>query len=444
MTTRPARTDRVPRRIIVAGAGLAATQTVAALREHGFDGHLAVLGAEALAPYDRPPLSKHLLDRPHPTFLSTELGVDIQSLADEVHLGAPATALRVDDHGVEVDAGQTHRGDAVVIATGARARRIAGWEHALVLHTADDAAALRARLVPGARLVVIGAGWIGSEVAGVASAAGVDVTVLEAAPSPLAGAVGATVGRLATPWFAAAGVRLRTGVLVERVEPDAVVLAGGERLPADVVLAAVGAEPATSWLAGALTRDADGSIRVDETYTALGPRGDEAGAQGWRVRAVGDVAKRRSRRHGWVPGGHWDAALRGPVELVADLLDPDRGPVLVPGADSMAVPAADPPVDPAADPAPYVFSTQLGHELTLFGLPGRDDDVVLRGDPDAGDGWSALWHRPGTGTLTALLTVDRPRDVGAARRLFGAPDLPHVDLALASDANRPLKAALRP
>ncbi|WP_199721476.1 FAD-dependent oxidoreductase [Cellulomonas rhizosphaerae] len=413
MTSPPPRLPDAPRRIVVVGAGLAATQTVGALRERGFDGHLTVLGAEPVPPYDRPPLSKHLLDRPEPTLLSHELGVDVQSLADEVHLGRPATGLTVSPAGVEIEAGATIGADVAIIATGARARRVPGWEHALVLHTAADAAALRARLTPGARLAVIGAGWIGAEVAGVAAAAGVEVTVLEAASAPLSGALGAQVGALAAPWFAAGGVRLVTDARVTRVDEDAVHLADGERVAADVVLAAVGALPATAWLGDALPREPDGSLLVDEGYAVLGaPR---------RVRAVGDVARRRSHRHGWVPGGHWDGALRGPVDLAADLLT---------GLESQPT-----------DPVPYVFSTQLGHDLTLFGLPEPGHDVVLRGDASSSEGWSALWFRPGSSTLAAVLTVDRPRDVGAARRLFAARDLPRLDRDLAGDVGVPLRNA---
>ena len=129
---------------------------------------------------------------------------------------------------------------------------------------------------------------------------------------------------------------------------------------------------------------------------------------------------RRSRRHGWVPGGHWDGALRDPAELVADLLSP--------GATAART-----------DRAPYVFSTQLGRELTLFGQPRPDCDVVLRGEPGSGEGWTALWYRRGTATLDAVLTVDRPRDVGAARRLFTAPDLPVLPRAHAADPAKPLR-----
>lgn len=403
--------------MLVVGAGLAATQTVAALRETGYAGRVVVLGAEGVPPYDRPPLSKHLLDRVEPAWLSEEVGTDVVALADEVHLDRAARGLAVDAEVVTVrtDAGDV-TADALVVATGSAPVRPATWDGATVLHTAADAAALRAALRPGDRLVVVGAGWIGAEVAGVAAHAGVEVTVVEAA-APLAGALGATVGALTAGWYDEHGVRLLTGRQVARVDGDGVRLADGEPLRADVVLAAVGSRPATGWLADAVPREVDGSLRVDEGFAVLGgPR---------HVRAVGDVAVRRSHRHGWVPGGHWDGALRDPGTLVADLLEPDAP------ADVRAA---------RADRAPYVFSTQLGHDLTLFGQPSPDDDVVLRGDPTDASGWTALWYRPGTETIAAVLTVDRPRDVGAARRLFTARDLPTLARDLAADPARPLRA----
>ena len=400
--------------MLVVGAGLAGTQTVAALRERGYDGRVVVLGAEGIAPYDRPPLSKHLLDRPRPTWLADEIGADLLSLADEVHLHTPARGLSLSGARPEVltdDGALT--ADALVVASGAHAVRPPGWEAALTLHTTADAERLRAALVPGARLVVIGAGWIGAEVAGVAAAAGVDVVVVEANGAPLVAALGPTVGELTAPWYAAAGVRLLTGEHVVEVGTNGVSLADGKLVAADVVLAAVGARPTTDWLAGALPREQDGSLRVDEHHRVVGaPRS---------VRAVGDVALRRSPRHGWVPGGHWDGALRGPAALVADLLGT--------------------PADAVTDVAPYVFSTQLGHELALFGAPHTDDEVVLRGDPAGGEGWGALWFRRGSADVGAILTVDRPRDVGAARKLFTAPGLPRLDRALAIDPGRPLREA---
>ena len=401
------------------GAGLAATRTVAALRAGGFDGRIHVLGAEGLPPYDRPPLSKHLLDRPEPAWLTDEIGVDLRAVADRVDLARPARALLLDDPvrpGVLTDDGPLFADD-VVIATGAHAVRPPAWSAARTLHTAADAQALRAELRPGGRLVVIGAGWIGAEVAGVVAAAGGVVTVVEATASPLSAALGTRVGSLTTPWYAAAGVELVLGVPVSAVEVDQVALADGRWLPADTVLAAVGARPGTAWLGDSLPRDPTGALRVDERYRVLSGRDPVPGL--W---AVGDAAVRRSARHGWVPGGHWEGALRGPEVLVRHLL------------------GAGPTGDPADDPAPEVFSTQLGHDLVLLGQPGPADEVVLRGDPEAGAGWTALWLAGRE--VSAVLVVDRHREVGAARRAFTGAALPLVDPAAAADPDLPLRSLL--
>jgi len=141
------------------------------------------------------------------------------ALADDVRLGTPATGLVVRERDVSVSTSTDEiRADAVVIASGAHAvrPRLAG---AVTLRTADDADALRARLHPGKRLVVVGAGWIGAEVAGVAAAAGIDVTVVEASTAPLAALLGGAVGKLTVPWYAPAGVRLLTGVRPPRSAP---------------------------------------------------------------------------------------------------------------------------------------------------------------------------------------------------------------------------------
>jgi NADPH-dependent 2,4-dienoyl-CoA reductase/sulfur reductase-like enzyme len=184
--------------------------------------------------------------------------------------------------------------------------------------------ALRER--PGLRLVVVGAGWIGAEIAGVAAGAGADVTVVEAAPAALSRQLGQRVGAHLAPWYDAAGVRLRTGAPVAAVRPDGVTLASGEELPADLVLAAVGARPASGWLAGTLPLDARGGLRVDETGAVPGQP---------RVWAVGDVASRAHPVVGTVPGGHWSAALHDPDAPVRAMLGVGGGthhaPVL-PGA----------------------------------------------------------------------------------------------------------------
>lgn len=408
-----------PGSVVVVGAGLAGAGTVTALRDQGFTGRVTVLGAEAEEPYDRPPLSKELLTRTTPAWLADEVGTRLHD-ADDVRLGTRATGLTLGAGApvtVTTDDGEV-RADAAVLATGAHAVLPAGWSGARTLHTAADAAALRADLAPGRRLVVVGAGWVGAEVAGVAAAAGADVTVVEAASAPLATALGPRVGGWTRDWYAAAGIRLLTGTRVAAVTPGEVLLepalpgGTGERLPADVVLVAVGARPSSAWLADALPLEPDGSVAVDEAFRALAA-GDVP------VVAVGDLARRRSARHGWVPGGHWDGALRAPAIAVRRLLG---GPAL-----------------PGDDLAPYVFSTQLGHELALHGAPGLHDDVVVRGDVTGA--FSALWFTPGTAELTGVLAVDRPRDVAAARKLFSGPTLRVLDRDAVADPDRPLRSA---
>ncbi|MCC2320365.1 NAD(P)/FAD-dependent oxidoreductase [Cellulomonas xiejunii] len=413
--TDPSRAPAPPADVLVVGGGLAALRTVAALRDHSYDGPVGLLGAEGLAPYDRPPLSKHLLDRTSPTWLADDLGHDLDALADEVHLARPARGLRLRPGGgatVLTDDGEV-TSSCVVLATGAHAVSVPGWRGA-TLHTAADADALRAALGGGTRrLVVVGAGWIGAEVAGVTAAAGHDVVVVEARAAPLATALGERVGALTAPWYAAAGVELRTSTPVAAVDSTGVDLADGTHLSADAVLVAVGARPATGWLAGVVPLRA-GAVPVDESYRVLGTSGPLPG-----LLAVGDVAVRRSARHGWVPGGHWDEALHGPDVLVRRLLGV----------------AVDEP-----EAVPYVFSTQLGHDLTVFGLPARQDGVTVLGDPGV-TGWTALWTRGDT--VTGALVVDRPRDVGAARRLFARGDLPRVTLPGSELPGSELPADLR-
>ena len=207
---------------VVIGAGLAGTQTVAALRLHGFSGHITVVGAEGIPPYDRPPLSKELFSRPGPAWLSDELGADLTTLADEVLLDDEARSI-VPGSGqaastVTTAGGRTLTADVVVVACGATPVRPTGWDAASTLHSAADADRLRARLVPGAHLVCIGAGWIGAELAGAAVAAGCTVTVVEAAAVPLQRQLGKAVGAHLSPWYAAAGVTLLTDSLVDAVE----------------------------------------------------------------------------------------------------------------------------------------------------------------------------------------------------------------------------------
>jgi len=426
------------RSVVVVGAGLGGAQTVAALRAHGFEGRVTLLGAEGRSPYDRPPLSKELFERDAPADLVHEMGIDVHALADEVRAADPAHALEVGADGVRVvTSSGAVEADAVVLAVGSRPVVPPGWDAAAVLHTWDDAARLRARLTPGTRLVSVGAGWIGAEIAGVATKAGREVVVVEAAEVPLERQLGVDVGQHLAPWYASASVGLRLGEAVTAIRPGGapdggaggatVELASGAVLHGDVVLAAVGARPATDWLRETLPMDARGSLA-----------GDAVGRVVPRVYAVGDCVTRHGTLYGDVPGGHWSAALHDPDGTVQALLADLRT-------------GGEPDVAPPGQ-APYVFSQQLGHDLALFGTPSPFDEVVLRGLPGHDDGWAALYLdedppqlRDGrrVARLRAVLVVDRHREVGALRRLLRA-GLPLVDVAVAADLSRPLKDAVVP
>ena len=462
----PTPSAQVPSSVVIVGAGLAGAQTAAALRKHGFEGRVTLLGAEGLPPYDRPPLSKELLKRTEPVWLADDLGIDLAALTDDLRLADPAVRLAVDRERVVVRtaSGDDVTADVVVLALGSEPVRPAGWDAAITLHTAADAERLRAALVPGMRLVVVGAGWIGAEVAGVAAGAGARVTVVEAGPVPLERQLGRRVGGLVAPWYDAAGVTLVTGVAVDQVLPGShegaqdgahVTLADGRVLEADLVLAAVGARPASGWLAGSLPRESSGGLRVNRAGRFMGLRSPTDPAGGLhldalrRVWAVGDIATREHPVFGPVPGGHWSAALHDPDVTVRALLGLDER-------------AAEPErvrarlgLAPIPAHAPYVFSQQLGHDLALFGAPSPFDEVVLRGDPAASGGWAALYlenaldrhprqttdgHR--VATVRAVLLVDSPREVGQVRKLMNRGVPLTVDLTRALDPTIKLKDAV--
>lgn len=401
--------------MLVVGAGLAGTYAVAGLRRRGFDGHLVMVGAEPHRPYDRPPLSKAVLTGGHTTRLEDDLGEDLDVLCDELLLDHRVTSLDVDASGVVVRGeGWDEPADAVLVATGARPVVPAGWDGVLVLRTLDDAARLRAALVPGARLVVAGAGWIGAEVASSAAAVGCQVTVVEALPTPLGREIG-TVGDLTRPWYATAGVRLLTGRRVVSATGERVVLDDGEELVADAVVAAVGVLPDAGWLGSGAH-----GVEVGADLRAVGPLAPH-------VLAAGDCAVRWSPRYDrWVAGGHWEEAMLAGDAAAATLAGEDV----------------------VHDPVPYVFSTQFGREVALAGRPHAGARVLVRGEPAAGEGFAAAWvlaDTAGQDRLVALLTVDRPRDVAQTRRALGGADgtgVP-VDTAALGDPDVPVRAALR-
>ena len=387
-----------PGRIVVVGGGLAGLRTVEELRARGYAGEVTLVGAEARPPYDRPPLSKRLMAG---ELADTTLRDDLAELGVRLRLGETATGLQ--NGLLRTDRGE-HEFDRLVLATGAEPVALPGPGPQRFLRTLDDALALRARLTPGLRLAIVGAGWIGAELATAAAARGCRVTVLEAAAAPLAAALGAVVGAQTAGWYAAAGVELRLRQPVESVQPGGLALAGGGWLAADEVVTAVGVRPAVGWLEGSGIA-LDNGVAADEHLRASVPG----------VFAVGDCMafwSLRYRRR--LRFEHWDVALRAPAVAAANLMG-----------------AAD-----TYDPVPYFWSEQFGRMMQYVGFHGGADRMVLRGDP-AGPRWAACWLAGDL--LVALLTVDSPRDLAQGRRLIEAGAA--VDAARLSDPAVPVRDA---
>lgn len=367
-------------RVVVVGAGLAGVESVRALRTLGHEGPLVLLGDEPHQPYDRPPLSKGVLagleDDPR-------LDIDLDELGVQLRTGVRATRLRP---GVlETSAGELAV-DGLVLAVGARPVPV---PHAVTVRTLHDARALRSRLVAGARVVVVGAGWIGAEVASAAAAAGCEVVAVEALAEPLAGALPVELAARTRRWWFEAGVRLRTGTRVAGIEQGGVRLEGDELLAGDVVVVATGVRPATGWLAGSgVELDVAGGVVVDEGLRTSLPA----------VVAAGDCASFPSRRYGRrMRIEHWDTALHAPEVAAASLLGQEA----------------------AYDPVPYVWSDQFGSTVQCVGhLPSADRWVPRETEA----GWCAFGISDVVSEkgplLVAAVGVGLPRDVVQARRVI--------------------------
>ncbi|WP_078594523.1 NAD(P)/FAD-dependent oxidoreductase [Streptomyces sp. NRRL S-920] len=386
--------------VTVVGASLAGLYAARELRAQGFDGRLVVVGAEPHHPYDRPPLSKGFLTgecaEPQLALSDTEEAAQLDA---EWILGTRARALDARGRTVVLDNGRTLASDGVVIATGAFARRLPGPALTGVhtLRTLDDARALRRDLIHGPRrVVVIGGGFIGAETASSCVALGHDVTVVEAAPLPLAAQLGAEMASVCAALHARGGARLLTGVEVAALRGagpttlgggavTAVELSDSRLLPADVVVVGIGAAPNTGWLTGSPLALDDGVLCDEGCVTTLP-----------QVVAVGDVA-----RVGGVRAEHWTSATEQPRVAVGNLL-------------------ARRTVE-TARPLPYFWSDQYGSRLQFAGRRREGDTVrVVEGSPDAsdGDGFLAVYER--AGRTTAVLALDRTRPFTKARRALMA------------------------
>lgn len=387
-----------PGNVVVVGAGLAGLRAVEELRANGYGGGVTLIGAEERPPYDRPPLSKKVMLG---EFDDTSLRADMASLGADLRLGEAAVELA--DGVLRTDAAE-YAWDALVLATGATPVRLPGSGEQHVLRTADDALALRELLRPGIRLTIVGAGWIGAELATAAVHRGCTVTVLEAAAAPLMAAVGPEVGSVTARWYAQAGADLRLGQSVASIEPGGVAFSDGGWLPADVIVTAVGVRPAVAWLAGSATRLENG-VAVDAQLRTSVPG----------VFAAGDCASFWSERYQQrLRVEHWDVALHGPEVVAANILGGSA----------------------EYDPVPYFWSEQFGRMVQYVGWHGGAERMLWRGDP-ADDKWAVCWLAGNR--LVAALTVGLPRDLLQSRRLIEAGGL--VDSAKLGDPAIPVRDA---
>ena len=375
--------------IAVVGASLAGLRTAEALRRHGYQGELTLIGAEPhFPPYDRPPLSKAVLTGAPPERLrapgEAELGAKLR-------LGVAAVGLDLAARQVHLADGERLGFDGLVIATGVAPRQPAALRGAppevFVLRTLEDALALRAALLRGPRVAVVGGGFIGCEIAAACRALGLEVTVVEADEQPLRRVLGPRMGRELAALHRDHGTALRTGTPVAGLRPGRVLLADGTEVPADVVVVAIGCAPATGWLRGSGLDLTDG-VLLDERCAAVGARG---------VVAAGDVARWPHPLFGeTLRIEHWTNAVEQADAAARTLLA---------GPGGTAEPYAA---------VPYFWSEQYGTKIHFVGrATGRPR--VVEGSP-AERRFVAVWTR--AGVVCGALCVNRAGRLARYRRLI--------------------------
>lgn len=380
--------------VVIVGASLAGMRAAVALRDEGFPGNVVVVGEEHHPPYDRPPLSKQFLagkwDESRISLVSPgkieELGIDLR-------LGRRAIALDAQARSIELDDGTRLEFDKAVIATGSHPRNLPGVQQSdtvMTLRTLDDSRRLASVISEATRLVVVGGGFIGSEVASTARSLGAAVTVLEALPVPLGRVLGDQVGAACAALHELHGVRVRTGTGVSGItESDSgpvVTIDDGSTLEADVVVIGIGIIPTTSWLEGS-GLEIDNGVVVDSTLHAT----DD-------VLAAGDVARWPDIKNATtVRAEHWTNAAEQGAAVARSLLA-GRG-------------SAEP-----YDPVPYIWSDQYDVKIQVLGDP-RPDDIVEVVDGSFEDGrFVALYGR--SGRLAAAVGFGRPRQLMGFRPLL--------------------------
>lgn len=375
---------------VIVGAGQAGGSAAVAMRRAGFAGRIVLIGDEPHRPYERPPLSKAVLSAPElppPAFLHA--ADRYGELAIELMLGTRVRQLDAAARRVVLDDGRSVAFDRLLLAMGGRARRLGvpGTEHVATLRTLDEAVALRTQLAAARRVVCIGAGVIGLELAATARALGCRVTVMEAAEAPMARSLCPTGRAFVRSLHEDHGVELRFGVTIDAVEARAdgtriVCCSGGDRMVADCVVAGIGMQPNVE-LAAQAGLEVDGGIHVD----AHG-RTSEPG-----IYAAGDVAaflhpryRRRIRLEAW-------QHAQNHAIHVARVMCGETA---------------------AYEEIPWFWTDQFRVNLQVAGFPGEGERTVVR----EGAGRLTAFHLDGDGRLVGMTAADNPGDMRAGLALM--------------------------
>ena len=384
------------RRIAIVGASLAGLRAAEALRARGFDGELTLIGDEPHRPYDRPPLSKQVLQgvwEPEQTLFRRKDGYD--ALALDMRLGVRALSLDLRARRVTLADGTFADYDRLIIATGARVRTlpsIAPRTGLLALRGLDDAIVLRRALMDAPRVAVVGAGFIGLEVAASCRARGLSVTVIEPLPVPFSPIFGRTFGEMVAAMHRDHGVDLRTGVAVTDVVGDSrvagVALSDGSRIDADVVVVGIGVTPNTEWLEGS-------GLTLDNGIVCNG-----SGEAAPDVYAAGDVARIANQWHGDSPRiEHWTNAVEQAVCVAENALA---------GAEACT----------SFSSVPYFWSDQYDRRIQFIGRARPHDEMVIVDGSLEERRLTALYRRGDR--VVACLAVNQPRALIKYRKLLAA------------------------
>jgi NADPH-dependent 2,4-dienoyl-CoA reductase/sulfur reductase-like enzyme len=383
-------------RIVIVGASLAGLRAAETLRARGFDGAVTLIGDEPHRPYDRPPLSKQLLQgsaEPDDTFFRKRDGYDALSL--DMRLGVRATSVDLRAKRVALADGTVAEYDRLIIATGARARTLPGTAPRaglLVLRGLDDAIALRQELMNASRIAIVGGGFIGLEVAASCRARGLHVTVIEALPAPLFSILPPALCEMVASMHRDHDVDLRTGVTVTGIIGESrvagIALSDGSTVPADVIVVGIGVIPNTEWLASS-------GLTLDNGIVC-----DGSGQAAPAVYAAGDVARVANQWYGDSPRiEHWTNAVEQGVHAAENAL-------------------AGAGASKSFSSVPYFWSDQYDRKIQFTGFVRGHDEMVIV-DGSLADGRVTALFRRGD-RLAACLAVNQPRALIKFRKLLAA------------------------